>query len=51
LRTVDPDRLLPFPAINRSLLELQVGPLEGADHCHHEPIMGFIGIGTLVRFG
>jgi hypothetical protein len=36
--------LFAFWAINRSLLELQVGPLEGTDHCDHQPIMRFIGI-------
>jgi hypothetical protein len=41
----------PYASLSKySLLEFQISSLESADHCDHESIMGFIGIGTLVGF-
>ena len=37
-------------SINQLTSSVQVRTLEGADHSDHQPIMGFIGVGALVRF-
>jgi hypothetical protein len=34
--------------LERSLLHLQVGASEGADHRDHEPVVGLVGVGAFV---